>query len=172
MYTVVYYCILFLLYLIVYMVCIKRKKRFWYDEDLQKKQFVEKFIIDNRKYRKKKLVIETNSRKCERPEANAAGAITTSIKLCRGYKIRMNRKAIKFSELYFNLVETKQTNSSKIETAHLHSVPTPQIVTIHLAHWFGLTRMLESLPGCRTMFLFAVFCKIGALDLNDYWFHV
>ena len=29
-------------------------------------------------------------------------------------------------------------------------------------------RALESLAGCRTMFLFAVFCKIGALERNAY----
>ena len=33
-------------------------------------------------------------------------------------------------------------------------------------------RMLESLAGCRTMFLFAFFCKIGALERNTYWIHV
>ena len=27
--------------------------------------------------------------------------------------------------------------------------------------WFDTSRILESLAGCRTMFLFAVFCKIG-----------
>ena len=31
-----------------------------------------------------------------------------------------------------------------------------------------LTRVLESLAGCRTMFLFAAFCKIGALERNAY----
>ena len=34
------------------------------------------------------------------------------------------------------------------------------------------SRILESLAGCRTMLLFAVFCKIGALERNAYWFHV
>ena len=34
------------------------------------------------------------------------------------------------------------------------------------------TRILESLAGCRTMFLFVVFCKMGALERNAYWFHV
>ena len=29
-------------------------------------------------------------------------------------------------------------------------------------------RILESLTGCRTMFHFAVFCKIGALERNAY----
>ena len=29
-------------------------------------------------------------------------------------------------------------------------------------------RMLKSLAGCRTMHLFAVFCKIGALERNTY----
>ena len=29
-------------------------------------------------------------------------------------------------------------------------------------------RMLESLAGCRTMFLFAVSCKIGPLERNTY----
>ena len=33
-------------------------------------------------------------------------------------------------------------------------------------------RISESLAGCRTKFLFAVFCKIGALERNAYWFHV
>ena len=28
------------------------------------------------------------------------------------------------------------------------------------------TRILESSAGCRTMFLFAVFCEIGALERN------
>ena len=32
--------------------------------------------------------------------------------------------------------------------------------------------MLESLAGCRTMFLFAFSCKMGALERNAYWFHV
>ena len=35
-----------------------------------------------------------------------------------------------------------------------------------------VARILESLAGCRTMLLFAVFCKIGALERNAYWFHV
>ena len=30
----------------------------------------------------------------------------------------------------------------------------------------------ELLAGCCTMFLFAVFFKIGALERNAYWFHV
>ena len=30
------------------------------------------------------------------------------------------------------------------------------------------TRMLESLAGCRTMFLFTVSCNIGALERNAY----
>ena len=30
------------------------------------------------------------------------------------------------------------------------------------------TRVLESLAGCCAMFLFAVFCKIGALESNAY----
>ena len=34
------------------------------------------------------------------------------------------------------------------------------------------SRILESLAGCCTMFLFAVFCKIGALERNAYWFNV
>ena len=34
------------------------------------------------------------------------------------------------------------------------------------------SRILESLAGCRTMLLFAVFCKIGALERNAYWFQV
>ena len=32
--------------------------------------------------------------------------------------------------------------------------------------------ILESLAGCRTMVVFAVFCKIGSLEGNAYWFHV
>ena len=38
--------------------------------------------------------------------------------------------------------------------------------------WCVKPRILESLAGCRTMFLVAVFCKIGALERNAYWFHV
>ena len=34
------------------------------------------------------------------------------------------------------------------------------------------SRILESLAGCHTIFLFAVFCKIGALECNVHWFHV
>ena len=34
------------------------------------------------------------------------------------------------------------------------------------------TRILESLAGRRTMFLFAVYCKIDASGRNAYWFHV
>ena len=30
------------------------------------------------------------------------------------------------------------------------------------------SRILESLAGCHTTFLFAVFCKIGALERNSY----
>ena len=33
---------------------------------------------------------------------------------------------------------------------------------------FGIARILESLAGCRTMLLFAVFCKIGPLERNAY----
>ena len=32
--------------------------------------------------------------------------------------------------------------------------------------------MLENLAGCRTMFIFAISCKIGALERNAYLFHV
>ena len=35
-----------------------------------------------------------------------------------------------------------------------------------------LPGILGSLGGCYTMFIFAVFCKIGALERNAYWFHV
>ena len=38
--------------------------------------------------------------------------------------------------------------------------------------WSVWSRILESLAGCRTMSLFAVFCKIGALECKVYWFHV
>ena len=31
---------------------------------------------------------------------------------------------------------------------------------------------IKRLAGCRTIFLFAVFYKIGALERNAYWFHV
>ena len=34
------------------------------------------------------------------------------------------------------------------------------------------SRMLKSLAGCPEMYLFAVFCKIGALERNFYWFDV
>ena len=37
---------------------------------------------------------------------------------------------------------------------------------------FFTPTMLKSLVGCHTMFLFTVFCKIGALERNAYWFHV
>ena len=33
---------------------------------------------------------------------------------------------------------------------------------------FVIPRMLESLAGCRTMFLFTVSCNIGALERNAY----
>ena len=36
----------------------------------------------------------------------------------------------------------------------------------------GVTRVLKSLAGCRTMFLFAAFCKIGAWESNAYSFHI
>ena len=48
-------------------------------------------------------------------------------------------------------------------------------VLVELQSWtisFAISRILESLAGCRTMFLFAVFCKIIALECNAYWFHV
>ena len=35
-----------------------------------------------------------------------------------------------------------------------------------------ISRILESLAGCRTMLLFAVFYNIGALERNAYWFQV
>ena len=38
--------------------------------------------------------------------------------------------------------------------------------------FLAYARILESLAGCRTMIIFAVFCKIGALERNTYWFHV
>ena len=43
-----------------------------------------------------------------------------------------------------------------------------------LSHSFWIldSRILDSLAGCCTMFLFAVFCKIGALERNTYWFNV
>ena len=45
----------------------------------------------------------------------------------------------------------------------------------HLHSWISSSiqpRILESLAGCLTMLLFAVFSKIGALKRNTYWFHV
>ena len=36
----------------------------------------------------------------------------------------------------------------------------------------GLSKNIGALNWCRTMFLFAVFCKIGALESNAYCFHV
>ena len=39
-------------------------------------------------------------------------------------------------------------------------------------NWLVWSRILESLAGCRTKFIIAVFCKIGALERNAYWFHV
>ena len=30
----------------------------------------------------------------------------------------------------------------------------------------------ELLAGCHTMFLFAIFLRIGTLERNAYWFHV
>ena len=42
----------------------------------------------------------------------------------------------------------------------------------HLFLRYVWARIIESLAGCRTKFLFAVFCKIDALERNAYWFHV
>ena len=36
----------------------------------------------------------------------------------------------------------------------------------------SLKKMFSCLAECRTMFPFAVSCKIGALERNAYWFHV
>ena len=47
-----------------------------------------------------------------------------------------------------------------------------EVATATDINWLVWSRILESLAGCRTKFIFAVFCKIGALERNAYWFHV
>ena len=41
------------------------------------------------------------------------------------------------------------------------------------SHWVGFFKNIrQHLAGCCAMFLFSVFCKIGALVYNAYWFHI
>ena len=42
------------------------------------------------------------------------------------------------------------------------------IVSLHVINELDYSRILENLAGCRTMLLFEVFCKIGALEHNAY----
>ena len=84
---------------------------------IHKKELDEKFITDNRKYRKKKLVVETNSGECE--NSRTSGQQVKS-PLPLSYAGRLE-KEVNFLELYLNLLEIKQTKSSKMETVP----PTP-----------------------------------------------
>ena len=63
-------------------------------------------------------------------------------------------KEVNFSELYLNLSEIEQTNSSKMETTPPTSVPTLQSVIIHLVHWLSLTKLRFFLLWIENLFPF------------------
>ena len=61
--------------------------------------------------------------------------------------------------------------------SYTHFIETRQQCSITVKFWkfLGLsvrTSIYESLAGCRTMVIFAIFCKIGALERSTYWLHV
>ena len=63
-------------------------------------------------------------------------------------------KEVNFSELYLNLFEIEQTNSSKMETTPPTSVPTLQSVIIHLVNWLSLTKLRFFLLWIENLFPF------------------
>ena len=63
-------------------------------------------------------------------------------------------KEVNFSELYLNLFEIEQTNSSKMETTPPTFVPTLQSVIIHLVNWLSLTKLRFFLLWIENLFPF------------------
>ena len=89
---------------------------------IHKKELHEKFITDNRKYRMKKLVLETNSGECENSRTSSQQVKSPRpLSYAEVTKTGRIEKEVNFSELYLNISEIKQTNSSKMETVP----PTP-----------------------------------------------
>ena len=99
-----------------------------------KKELDEKFITDNRKYRNIKCVVETNKEECGNSKTSSQN-VKSPLPLIYAEvtKTGQMKKEVNFSELYLNLLETKQTNSAKMY--QLLSVK------IHLFHWLHLTKL-------------------------------
>ena len=74
----------------------------------KEKKLDKKFITNNPKYRKKKLVRETNSREYKNSGISDQQVKSSLQKLLRGSKLN-------FSALYLSLLETEQTNLSRME---------------------------------------------------------
>ena len=78
----------------------------------------EKFITDNRNYRKKKLVVETNNGEWENSRTSSQQVKSPlPLSFAEVTKTGQIEKKLNFSGLYLNLLKTGQTNSSKMETA-------------------------------------------------------
>ena len=77
---------------------------------IHKKELDEKFITDNRKHRKKKLVVETNSKECDN-SGTSSQQVKSSLPLSYAdvTKTGQIEKEVNFSELYLDLLETEQT---------------------------------------------------------------
>ena len=80
-----------------------------------KKELDEKFITDNRQYRNIKCVVETNKEECGNSKTSSQ-KVKSPLPLIYAEvtKTGQMKKEVNFSELYLNLLETKQTNSAKM----------------------------------------------------------
>ena len=80
-----------------------------------KKELDEKFIIGKRKYRNINCAIETNKEECENLRTSSQKVKSPlPLSYAEVTKARQMKKEVNFSELYLNLLETKQTNSAKM----------------------------------------------------------
>ena len=80
-----------------------------------KKELDEKFITDNRKYRNIKCVVETNKEESGNSKTSSQKVkFPLPLIYAEVTKTGQMKKEVNFSELYLNLLETKQTNSAKM----------------------------------------------------------
>ena len=85
---------------------------------IDKKELDRKFVTNNRKYTKKKLVVGTNSGECEK-SGTSGQQVKSPLPLSYAEVTKTARieKEVNFSELYLNVLESETTTSSKMETA-------------------------------------------------------
>ena len=67
--------------------------------------------------------------------------------------------------LYENDISTKEAVARRFSSKWM-LLKTSKISQEKNLFWSLFPRILESLAGCRTMLLFAVFCKIDPLERN------